>query len=117
MPVSCIGEPFAKTKLGFKVAKIHVDGLLYNITSLERMDQRSLEDSSRALGEPHFPRSLHRVAGAGADGRYQDLEAIHTTVLANEVPTMATLFMTYSFELRQHLADDLQCGTSSLIKF
>ena len=104
---SCIGGPFAKKKLGFKVAKIHDDVLLYNITSLERMAQRSLEDSSRALGEPHFPRSLHRVAGAGADGRYQDLEAIHATVLANEVPPMVTLFMTYSFELRQHLADDL----------
>ena len=71
------------------------------------MAQRSLDASSKALGESHFPRSLHRVAGAGADGCYQDLEAIRATVVAGETPPMATLFITYSFELKQHLADGL----------
>ena len=54
-----------------------------------------------------FPRSLHRVAGAGADGRYQDLEAIAAKVRAGEVPPMSTLFMTYSFDLKAHLRDGL----------
>ena len=103
----CIGFPFAEKKLGFKVAEICVDGLLYNVTSLERMAQRSLDASSEALGESHFPRSLHRVAGAGSDGRYQDLDAIQAKVLAGKAPPMAKLFMTYSFELKQHLARGL----------
>jgi hypothetical protein len=39
---------------------------------------------------------LHSVAGAGANGKHQDLDA-------NQV---FALFMTYSFDLRALLADD-----------
>ena len=47
------------------------------------------------------------VAGAGTDGRCQDLQAIAAIVRDGGGAPMSTLFMTYSFDLKQHLAAGL----------
>ena len=98
-----IGEPYAKKKLDFGVVEVHNDAILFNVTSLERWGQKALDDVSDKLNERRFPRSLHRIAGAGADGHLQDYKAIEEIVESGGVAPMATLFLTYSFDLRRHL--------------
>jgi hypothetical protein len=90
LAIDCvIGEPFAHDVLGFRVAMVVQDGLQVNITTLEGSFQGTLD----AAGS--FPKALHRVAGAGAKGKHQNLAAFPKELFA--------LFMSYSFDLKWHL--------------
>ena len=75
--------------LDFKVDTVFQDDLLTNITFLERTFQRKL----RVVGP--FPKALHRVAGAGADRKYKNLNT--------DPKQLFCLFMSYSFTLCAHI--------------
>ena len=86
------------------MAVVHNAPIHYTVTSLEKNAHKDLDKVSVDKGELKFPHSLHRVAGAGASGRNQDLDAIRADIANGATPPLSTLFMTYSFDLRVHLA-------------
>ena len=61
-----IGEPYDKEDLEFGGAVVHDDSIHYNVTSIERRSQESLNKVFDDLQEERFLRFIHRIAEAGA---------------------------------------------------
>ena len=74
-----------------------------NVTFVEHSALTSLDKVSDEIEEERFPRSLLRIVGTGTSGRYQDFEDIQVTIRSGGTPPLFTMFMPYSFDLRQHL--------------